>query len=614
MPLDSETPDSTRIDSASTGRGPRINPMGSAASISEIDRSPDPNDCARMSSQQIADAFEAVASCLHKVAGTVLAKGVSGHDISTIFHCAEPGGQNNNNSSSSGGGSPDNNMNTLLDTLEVAGPLQRKSVAHLLTVWLAPAVVLQNESPAAQPQAKGLKISEENTDSDDDDARPMRRASEQKNDNDDDDARQSKPPEEEKHDDSDEMEFVMPPGPLRDFKPFLEYPEVRSFAKDKSLVDVQEEVLKNPHDKPALRSLQKHVREIQVAVSKLAAEIVPDGNSRLWSEVIREGNDFFRDVYESVWRVVQRDQTGCATYKKAVAVLRDYPFESDLRNSYDAYTLFRTAAATKPLFDDTVGRIAAGVRGLAAVKIPAKLKSILRIVEKSTLPNVCDNGDYPGFSAPTDTSGVFDVVRAMFVCPSMAVVAETLGQFAGCKEISLVRLKERFFECPSDGGWRDVMICFYIRADAKQHICEVQIVHEQLLTARKGLPGHAVYNHVRSAAEMLRYWSRFGLSGSDSPVSPLTDAGFGSPGRSPALYSTAENAACLVQFADQYARVCHAKAWTDEAILLEAMAQQSRRLAREVPRPMFSLEEQSELSRRDQPILLHVPDKMKADR
>ena len=41
------------------------------------------------------------------------------------------------------------------------------------------------------------------------------------------------------------------------------------------------------------------------------------------------------------------------------------------------------------------------------------------------------------------------------------------------------------------------MINFSIAADAGRHICELQIAHKQMMTARKGLPGHAVYNRVR---------------------------------------------------------------------------------------------------------------------
>ena len=42
------------------------------------------------------------------------------------------------------------------------------------------------------------------------------------------------------------------------------------------------------------------------------------------------------------------------------------------------------------------------------------------------------------------------------------------------------------------------MINYYLVADEAKHICELQIVHALLLTARKGLPGHAVYNVVHN--------------------------------------------------------------------------------------------------------------------
>ena len=36
-----------------------------------------------------------------------------------------------------------------------------------------------------------------------------------------------------------------------------------------------------------------------------------------------------------------------------------------------------------------------------------------------------------------------------------------------------------------------------------RHVCELQLVHSKLLTARKGLDGHAIYNAVRNASELI---------------------------------------------------------------------------------------------------------------
>jgi hypothetical protein len=117
----------------------------------------------------------------------------------------------------------------------------------------------------------------------------------------------------------------------------------------------------------------------------------------------------------------------------------------------------------------------------------------LRIVEKATL-----NSKDPG-----SVRGIFDVVRGMATCPSLGAIADVLNKLAACKDIEPVRCKERFFTAPTQGGWRDCMVCFVIKHDVNRHVCELQITHRDMLMARKGLPGHAVYNRVRNASELL---------------------------------------------------------------------------------------------------------------
>jgi surface protein len=85
----------------------------------------------------------------------------------------------------------------------------------------------------------------------------------------------------------------------------------------------------------------------------------------------------------------------------------------------------------------------------------------------------------------------------------IATVVQRLGSSPG---IVVTRIKDRFLTSPSGGGWRDCMLNFYLKADSNQHVCEVQLVHGQMMTARKGLPGHAVYNRVRNADELVNQW------------------------------------------------------------------------------------------------------------
>ena len=134
------------------------------------------------------------------------------------------------------------------------------------------------------------------------------------------------------------------------------------------------------------------------------------------------------------------------------------------------------------------------VTGVTRVEQPSQtLKNVVRIVEKAVMN---DRGR-------GRCNRVFDVVRGMVVCRNMGTVARVVKALDTEPRIELVRMKERFFKEPSAGGWRDAMVCFVVKADLNRHVCELQIAHHDLLTARKGLPGHAVYNRARNAAELL---------------------------------------------------------------------------------------------------------------
>ena len=90
----------------------------------------------------------------------------------------------------------------------------------------------------------------------------------------------------------------------------------------------------------------------------------------------------------------------------------------------------------------------------------------------------------------------------------------------------VVRVKDRF-KHPSGGGWRDVMINFYVVGDGAKHVCEVQLVHKSLLTARKGLPGHIIYGVVRNATEVLEFLGLLIKSEREAGLWALMNAGWG---------------------------------------------------------------------------------------
>ena len=126
------------------------------------------------------------------------------------------------------------------------------------------------------------------------------------------------------------------------------------------------------------------------------------------------------------------------------------------------------------------------------------LKATKRIVEKAALR--------PG-EGRGRTERVCDVVRAMLVAKDMRTVgaiAEALRALQAEGLVEVRRVKDRFAQ-PSGGEWRDLMVNLVVLGDdgAVRHVCEVQVAHEMMLTARKGLPGHEVYAVQRNAAEFI---------------------------------------------------------------------------------------------------------------
>jgi surface protein len=165
------------------------------------------------------------------------------------------------------------------------------------------------------------------------------------------------------------------------------------------------------------------------------------------------------------------------------------------QSTTDSALLYQHAAQIQPAYQLFIREVAAAVPGVF-VTLPS-LKHMERIVEKTILKRRDD---------PGNANKVYDVVRSMITCDSMGQIATIVASFQQHQDIvSVTRIKDRFFDDISAGGWRDCLINFCFASDKNRHVCEVQIVHNQMMTARKGLPGHAVYNRVRNASELLLF-------------------------------------------------------------------------------------------------------------
>ena len=274
----------------------------------------------------------------------------------------------------------------------------------------------------------------------------------------------------------------------------------------------------DPSDAKAAAALGTRAgKMLNACAAEIDQRMRAEGQFKANFQAIRAGNEAFREVYGAVWRVVQLCEAGAfAAFKAAVAEVRatmpaaGTPVEQPQK---DVAELFQAASTAKPAFDQVLRDVerssreaaraeaeaASDAEGAAdadaiALSLPATLKKVGRVVEKAALRR----------GRRGDVSGVKDVVRAMVRVRRFAhvcIVLLAVHRHAGCR---VVRIKERYFEMPSGGGWRDLMINIEIDiGGGAVHICEVQVVHEMMLMARKALPGHAVYNRVRNATELL---------------------------------------------------------------------------------------------------------------
>ena len=210
--------------------------------------------------------------------------------------------------------------------------------------------------------------------------------------------------------------------------------------------------------------------------------------------VLSSSSRIFSDVYLAVWNlVIFTDEDAIDDYVAAVGIMKRKAEEEggQARQRYrDIATVYSQAAAVHRMFSKFMKQVQEETH--AKLDLPKSLKSIARILEKSLF------GRDPG-----SAESVCDVVRGMLTVSSMVTVTKVAFAFLENQQIVIVRIKDRFVEKPSPGGWRDLMINFYFIADPHRHVCEVQVVHSRMLVARQGLPGHLIYDRVRNAQEIL---------------------------------------------------------------------------------------------------------------
>lgn len=105
----------------------------------------------------------------------------------------------------------------------------------------------------------------------------------------------------------------------------------------------------------------------------------------------------------------------------------------------------------------------------------------------------------------TGPTGLLDVARGGIKCPTMSSVCKAMQALldeAKAGKLELLRIKMRFHE-PSDGGWRDALVNFRFPDDESRHVCELQVMHNKMMTIRADMGAHKDYAQIRGAIEIL---------------------------------------------------------------------------------------------------------------
>ena len=133
-----------------------------------------------------------------------------------------------------------------------------------------------------------------------------------------------------------------------------------------------------------------------------------EGRTAKWLNIIKIGNDDFREVYETVWRktILTAENKGIEEYRQSVAKLRANMQRTKKNQSHtELLPLYREAARVKPAYDETMRELGRRFKATTEVTLDLQicptLKKLSRIVEKSLLKSKVEG----------DVSVVKDIVR-----------------------------------------------------------------------------------------------------------------------------------------------------------------------------------------------------------
>ena len=304
------------------------------------------------------------------------------------------------------------------------------------------------------------------------------------------------------------------PQELKNFPILSESTNIVKIVMNQTFIDAQAKIQEDPSNGPALTNLKKIVIELRTAYESAIAERVASSDfDSSCRKVVKRGNEDFV-LYSTVWNMILKNSTDqqWSAYSTVAQEIIDASTATHKQTTADPSVLFQHAAQVQPLYEKLVNSLVGETQVSHDIKswdgsvvpslqyqVPNKLKKMERILEKTLLKR----RDSPG-----NADQICDVVRGMITCSNLSQVSSVLQNLKASDKLVITRVKDRFLGNPLM-HWRDCIVNFYLKEDDNnKHICELQLVYNQMMTARKGLPGHAVYNRVRNASELLAAFNK----------------------------------------------------------------------------------------------------------
>jgi hypothetical protein len=263
-------------------------------------------------------------------------------------------------------------------------------------------------------------------------------------------------------------------------------------------------------------------------------QVCADGGNAELRKLMRTDSEAKKRQYFGTYQSQVKDNIGTqaryADAKKAAAALM--PNAEMPGAPRDLSTFMGHAAAAQERVSALIYDFVEGHVG--TLPHIGKLKGAYRVIEKA-LKSM--RGPLEKLDAQWSYEKANDCARGGIECSDMNQCTECLEWFAGLQEagtILLLKVKDRF-SGPTDGGWSDFLVMFLFPDGAGQHIpCEIQIMHQKLVAARKGMKAHAAYDGFRAACETLALMDKLQVGAASSEGS----AGGGSAAVAPAPPST----------------------------------------------------------------------------